>query len=160
MHSLLLTLHFLSVQVQLSGKVSSQYLTALLMAAPLATGSEGIHIQITDELVSQPYVAMTIKLMERFGVKVCSQSSSHLHCCLFWQQTRMHCNPRCIAMVACFHTLLSNKLFVTLLQCNPSLCRLSTSHVKPLSNAVWSFRPRLHVTPAVSFLALNLLVSA
>ena len=58
------------VQVQLSGKVSSQYLTALLMAAPLATGKEGIDIQITDELVSQPYVAMTIKLMERFGVKV------------------------------------------------------------------------------------------
>ena len=58
------------LQVQLSGKVSSQYLTALLMAAPLATGSEGVHIQITDELVSQPYVAMTIKLMERFGVKV------------------------------------------------------------------------------------------
>lgn len=62
---------FLSLQVQLSGKVSSQYLTALLMAAPLATGSEGINIQITDELVSQPYVAMTLKLMERFGVKVC-----------------------------------------------------------------------------------------
>ena len=61
----------LGVQVQLSGKVSSQYLTALLMAAPMATGSEGVDIQITDELVSQPYVAMTIKLMERFGVKVC-----------------------------------------------------------------------------------------
>lgn len=58
------------MQVQLSGKVSSQYLTALLMAAPLATGGDGVHIQITDELVSQPYVAMTIKLMERFGVKV------------------------------------------------------------------------------------------
>ena len=58
------------MQVQLSGKVSSQYLTALLMAAPLATGNKGIDIQITDELVSQPYVAMTIKLMERFGVKV------------------------------------------------------------------------------------------
>ena len=58
------------LQVQLSGKVSSQYLTALLMAAPLATGSEGVHIQISDELVSQPYVSMTIKLMERFGVKV------------------------------------------------------------------------------------------
>ena len=59
-----------AVQVQLSGSVSSQYLTALLMAAPLATGGEGIDIQITDELVSQPYVDMTVKLMERFGVKV------------------------------------------------------------------------------------------
>lgn len=50
--------------------MSSQYLTALLMAAPLATGSEGIEIMITDELVSQPYVDMTVKLMERFGVVV------------------------------------------------------------------------------------------
>lgn len=56
--------------VRLSGAVSSQYLTALLMAAPLATGSEGIEIIITDELVSQPYVDMTVKLMERFGVVV------------------------------------------------------------------------------------------
>uniref|UniRef100_A0A383V5Z1 3-phosphoshikimate 1-carboxyvinyltransferase n=1 Tax=Tetradesmus obliquus TaxID=3088 RepID=A0A383V5Z1_TETOB len=59
-----------SGKVQLSGSVSSQYLTALLMAAPLATGSEGIEIVITDELVSQPYVDMTVKLMERFGVVV------------------------------------------------------------------------------------------
>ena len=51
-------------------QVSSQYLTALLMAAPLALGSEGIEIKIKDELISQPYVDMTVKLMERFGVKV------------------------------------------------------------------------------------------
>jgi 3-phosphoshikimate 1-carboxyvinyltransferase len=59
-----------SGKVELSGKVSSQYLTALLMAAPLATGTEGVEIVIIDELVSQPYVDMTVKLMERFGVKV------------------------------------------------------------------------------------------
>lgn len=57
-------------QVRLSGKVSSQYLTALLMAAPLCTDPEGVEIVIKDELVSQPYVSMTVKLMERFGVKV------------------------------------------------------------------------------------------
>jgi 3-phosphoshikimate 1-carboxyvinyltransferase len=38
-------------QVQLKGSVSSQYLTALLMAAPLSKGTEGIEIIITDELV-------------------------------------------------------------------------------------------------------------
>lgn len=59
-----------SGRVEISGSVSSQYLTALLMAAPLATGSEGVEIVITDELVSQPYVDMTVKLMERFGVIV------------------------------------------------------------------------------------------
>jgi len=37
--------------VQLKGSVSSQYLTALLMAAPLSKGTEGIEIIITDELV-------------------------------------------------------------------------------------------------------------
>lgn len=59
-----------SGRVEISGSVSSQYLTALLMAAPLATGNDGIEIVITDELVSQPYVDMTVKLMERFGVDV------------------------------------------------------------------------------------------
>lgn len=58
------------VQVSISGSVSSQYLTALLMAAPLATGTEGVEIKIVDELVSQPYVDMTVRLMERFGVQV------------------------------------------------------------------------------------------
>lgn len=59
-----------SGKVFLSGSVSSQFLTALLMAAPLSTGKDGIEIVIKDELVSQPYVDMTVKLMERFGVKV------------------------------------------------------------------------------------------
>ncbi|CAH9127263.1 unnamed protein product [Cuscuta epithymum] len=55
-------------KVKLSGSVSSQYLTALLMAAPLALGD--VEIEIIDKLISVPYVEMTIKLMERFGVNV------------------------------------------------------------------------------------------
>ena len=58
--------HFL--QVKLSGSISSQYLTALLMAAPLALGD--VEIEIIDKLISIPYVEMTLKLMERFGVTV------------------------------------------------------------------------------------------
>lgn len=54
--------------VHLSGKVSSQYLSALLMAAPLALGD--VEIVMIDKLVSVPYVDMTLRLMERFGVKV------------------------------------------------------------------------------------------
>lgn len=53
---------------RVSGKISSQYLSALLMAAPLATNS--VDIEIKDELVSVPYVKMTVNLMRRFGVKV------------------------------------------------------------------------------------------
>lgn len=54
--------------MKLSGSVSSQYLTALLMAAPLAVGD--IEVEIIDKLISVPYVEMTLKLMERFGVSV------------------------------------------------------------------------------------------
>eukprot|EP00793_Prasinoderma_coloniale_P001532 PRCOL_00003336-RA len=57
-------------EIGISGSVSSQYLTALLMAAPLCSDASGVTINITDELISTPYVEMTIKLMERFGIKV------------------------------------------------------------------------------------------
>ncbi|KAL5859903.1 hypothetical protein ACOSQ4_001199 [Xanthoceras sorbifolium] len=60
-------------KVKLSGKISSQYLTALLMAAPLALGD--VEIEIIDKLISIPYVEMTLKLMERFGVSVEHSSS-------------------------------------------------------------------------------------
>ncbi|KAL6311500.1 hypothetical protein AAG906_009805 [Vitis piasezkii] len=45
-------------KVKLSGSISSQYVTALLM------------IEIIDRLISIPYVEMTLKVMERFGVSV------------------------------------------------------------------------------------------
>ncbi|HIL88536.1 MAG TPA: 3-phosphoshikimate 1-carboxyvinyltransferase [Deltaproteobacteria bacterium] len=52
----------------ISGTISSQYLSALLMAAPYARAD--VILNITDTLVSQPYVEMTLRLMERFGVQV------------------------------------------------------------------------------------------
>ncbi|KAJ8902135.1 hypothetical protein NDN08_006543 [Rhodosorus marinus] len=55
-------------RTKVSGKISSQYLSALLMASPYAKSD--VEIEITDTLVSVPYVLMTIKLMERFGVVV------------------------------------------------------------------------------------------
>jgi 3-phosphoshikimate 1-carboxyvinyltransferase len=54
--------------IGLSGSVSSQYLTAVLMAAPLALGD--INIEIVDTLVSKPYIDMTVKIMQRFGAQV------------------------------------------------------------------------------------------
>jgi 3-phosphoshikimate 1-carboxyvinyltransferase len=53
---------------RISGATSSQFLSALLMAAPLARGP--VVIEITDTLVSEPYVAMTLALMARYGVPV------------------------------------------------------------------------------------------
>ncbi len=54
--------------VEISGKVSSQFITALLLIAPYLT--EGLDLTIKDELVSKPYVHMTIELMKEFGASV------------------------------------------------------------------------------------------
>lgn len=52
----------------LPGNISSQYLSALLMAAPCA--SDSVDIEVTGELVSQPYVDMTMGVMAQFGATV------------------------------------------------------------------------------------------
>jgi 3-phosphoshikimate 1-carboxyvinyltransferase len=54
--------------VRVRGDVSSQYLSALLMALPL-TNSE-TRIEVEGELISKPYVEITLNLMRRFGVEV------------------------------------------------------------------------------------------
>jgi len=53
--------------VRVRGGVSSQYLSALLMALPLAGGGR---IEVAGELISKPYVEITLALMRRFGVEV------------------------------------------------------------------------------------------
>jgi 3-phosphoshikimate 1-carboxyvinyltransferase len=53
-------------RVSVRGDVSSQFLTALLMALPL-TGTETT-VEVTAELISKPYVDLTLATMERFGV--------------------------------------------------------------------------------------------
>ncbi|MCL2914965.1 3-phosphoshikimate 1-carboxyvinyltransferase [Shewanella corallii] len=54
--------------VEIAGDLSSQYLTALLMVTPLAQGEVTIHIK--GELVSKPYIDITLALMAQFGVEV------------------------------------------------------------------------------------------
>ncbi|MBI4755111.1 MAG: bifunctional 3-phosphoshikimate 1-carboxyvinyltransferase/cytidylate kinase [Betaproteobacteria bacterium] len=54
--------------VRVRGDVSSQFLTALLMALPL-TGEEVV-IDVLGELISKPYIEITLNLMARFGVEV------------------------------------------------------------------------------------------
>ena len=55
---------------KISGKMSSQFLSALLMAGVLSDHEQGVTIEIKDELISIPYVALTIGLMKKFGVTV------------------------------------------------------------------------------------------
>jgi 3-phosphoshikimate 1-carboxyvinyltransferase len=53
--------------VQVRGNVSSQYLSALLMALPLAGGGT---VEIVGELISRPYVTITLNMMRKFGIEV------------------------------------------------------------------------------------------
>lgn len=55
-------------EVHIDGSVSSQFLTALLMAAPMATGDTRVIIK--GELVSKPYIDITLHIMQQFGVTV------------------------------------------------------------------------------------------
>ena len=62
--------------IRVRGDTSSQFLTGLLQAAPLVLGSgpdsasKSLVIEIEGDLISQPYVGITLALMARFGVQV------------------------------------------------------------------------------------------
>lgn len=57
--------------ITVRGDVSSQFLTALLMALPLVrTKSGSTVVEVDGELISKPYIEITIRLMARFGVTV------------------------------------------------------------------------------------------
>jgi 3-phosphoshikimate 1-carboxyvinyltransferase len=62
--------------VKVRGDVSSQYLSALLMALPLAGGGA---VEVNGELISKPYVEITLRLMERFGIEVDRIGWSRFH---------------------------------------------------------------------------------
>jgi 3-phosphoshikimate 1-carboxyvinyltransferase len=55
--------------IRVRGDVSSQFLTALLLALPLVA-RQPITIEVVGELISKPYVAITLNLMQRYGVSV------------------------------------------------------------------------------------------
>jgi 3-phosphoshikimate 1-carboxyvinyltransferase len=64
--------HIHAGRVTLRGNISSQFLTGLLLALPLSetVAGEGMTIEVIGELISRPYVELTIALMARFGVRV------------------------------------------------------------------------------------------
>lgn len=70
-------------RVRVQGSVSSQFLTAVLMAAPLAVARSGraLTVEVIGELISKPYIDITLNLMARFGVVVERQG---------WQQFVIH----------------------------------------------------------------------
>lgn len=66
-------------RVEIDGSVSSQFLTAFLMAAPLFSGDTELHIR--GELVSKPYIDITLHIMAVFGVQVRHENYQVFHIC-------------------------------------------------------------------------------
>ena len=63
----------LSQPIRVRGDVSSQFLTALLMALPLVSGEAPLAIEVEGELISKPYIAITLNLLARFGITVANE---------------------------------------------------------------------------------------
>ncbi|MCM2253290.1 MAG: bifunctional 3-phosphoshikimate 1-carboxyvinyltransferase/cytidylate kinase, partial [Ramlibacter sp.] len=59
----------LAAPIRVRGDVSSQFLTALLMALPLVARDDVV-IEVAGELISKPYVEITLNLLARFGIQV------------------------------------------------------------------------------------------
>jgi len=62
--------HIHCERMSVRGNVSSQFLTAILMAAPLMAKEHPVSIDVVGELISKPYIEITLNLMRRFGVSV------------------------------------------------------------------------------------------
>lgn len=62
--------HLRPTQMQVRGNVSSQFLTALLMASPLIAREQTLTIEVIGELISKPYIEITLNLLTRFGINI------------------------------------------------------------------------------------------
>ena len=56
--------------IPVRGDVSSQFLTALLLALPLVSADGPVAIEVVGELISKPYIEITLNLLARFGIAV------------------------------------------------------------------------------------------
>ena len=59
--------------IKVRGDVSSQFLTALLMALP-RVATRDIHVEVIGELISKPYIDITLQLLQRFGIDIQRQA--------------------------------------------------------------------------------------
>jgi len=56
--------------IRVRGDVSSQFLTALLLALPLVARDRDLVVEVIGELISKPYIEITLNLLQRFGIAV------------------------------------------------------------------------------------------
>lgn len=61
--------------LKIRGDISSQFLTAMLLAAPYAR--EPVNLEIEGQLISKPYIAITLNMMKAFGVEVDHRDYQH-----------------------------------------------------------------------------------
>ena len=66
----------LATAIRVRGDVSSQFLTALLLALPLVAQDQDVVIEVVGELISRPYIDITLNLLTRFGVQVRAEGDS------------------------------------------------------------------------------------
>lgn len=59
--------------VSVRGNVSSQFLTALLMALPLLAAERDYVVEVEGELISKPYIHITLSLLARFGIHIINE---------------------------------------------------------------------------------------
>ncbi|MEG1642565.1 MAG: 3-phosphoshikimate 1-carboxyvinyltransferase [Bacteroidales bacterium] len=59
--------HLRGGEIDVSGSISSQYISALLMIAPYT--NQGVKLTLTGKIISRPYINMTLSLMKRYGVE-------------------------------------------------------------------------------------------
>ena len=64
----------LKAPIPVRGDVSSQFLTALLMALPLVARQQDVVIDVVGELISKPYIHITLELLKRFGIAIQNDS--------------------------------------------------------------------------------------
>ncbi len=70
--------YFTGGWTSIQGNISSQFLSSLLMAAPAC--QKDVHIRVDGELVSKPYVTMTLQMMRAFGAEIfCPDDLSEFH---------------------------------------------------------------------------------
>lgn len=60
----------LSQPIQVKGDVSSQFLSALLLALPLAALEQDITVEVVGELISKPYISITLAMLADFGIQI------------------------------------------------------------------------------------------
>ena len=60
----------LHAPIRVRGDVSSQFLTALLLSLPLVADAQDVVVEVEGELISRPYVEITLNMLARFGVHV------------------------------------------------------------------------------------------